>query len=130
LLPLAGRRAPVRRRLPRPGALPRRDAQLARRPLRRGVRGAGVVIHHVFANRTNVGDLLSARGIQALLHPEPVTEHLCDDPFVESTLAALAGAAPDDVVVVGGGGLFMDYFEPFWRGLLDVLGERPLCIWG
>ena len=40
------------------------------------------MIHHVFANRSNIGDWLSARGIQALLGPQRVMEHLCDEPFV------------------------------------------------
>ena len=44
------------------------------------------MIHHVYANRSNAGDWLSALGIQRLLAPLPVTEHLCDEPFVEETL--------------------------------------------
>jgi polysaccharide pyruvyl transferase WcaK-like protein len=88
------------------------------------------MIHHVFANRSNIGDWLSARGIQSLLAPLEVTEHLCDEPFIDETLTALSTLGRDDLIVIGGGGLFMDYFTPFWSGLLRV-GERvPFCIWG
>src|SRR5262249_9762440 len=89
-----------------------------------------VTIYHVFANRSNVGDWLSARGIQSLLAPLPVTELLCDEPFVPQTLERLSAAGPDDLVVIGGGGLFMDYFEPFWRGSAPVGEGVPFCLWG
>ena len=40
------------------------------------------MIHHVFANKSNIGDWLSAQGIQTLLHKycgrEKVLEHFCD----------------------------------------------------
>lgn len=88
------------------------------------------MIHHVFANRSNIGDWLSARAIQALLAPEPITEHLCDEPFVPETLSRLAEATPADLIVMGGGGLFMDYFVPFWEGFRDIAQRVPFCIWG
>ena len=88
------------------------------------------MIHHVFANRSNVGDWLSARGIQSLLAPLPITEHLCDEPFVPGTLEALATAAPNDLIVIGGGGLFMDYFTPFWKGFREIMDRHVFCIWG
>jgi hypothetical protein len=59
-----------------------------------------------------------------------VTEHLCDDPFVDETLAALAGLGPEDLVVMGGGGLFMDYFEPFWKGFAALAPRPRYCVWG
>src|SRR5688572_29116943 len=88
-----------------------------------------MVIHQVFANRSNAGDWLSARGIRSLLGQHAVREHLCDEPFVGQTLQALATATPDDLVVIGGGGLVMDYFAPLWRGLLQLPALR-LCLWG
>ena len=88
------------------------------------------MIHHVYANQSNVGDWLSARGIQALLAPWPVQEHFCDEPFVPDTLAALNGAGPDDYIVIGGGGLFMDYFAPFWEGFRVIASRVPFVIWG
>lgn len=91
-------------------------------------------LHHVFANRSNIGDWLSARGIQRLLREfEPdleIIEHLCDLPFVADTLARLEQAQPDELIVVGGGGLFMDYFEPFWRGFEPLAGRRRVVLWG
>ena len=88
------------------------------------------MIHHVFANRSNVGDWLSAKGIQRLLQPHSVTEHLCDEQFVTQTLAELRRLEPDDLVVIGGGGLFMDYFAPFWIGLAELGHRFRYCIWG
>lgn len=89
-----------------------------------------MTIHHVYANRSNIGDWLSALGIQRLLAPFAVEEHRCDDPFVPATLASLAKTTPDDIIVIGGGGLFMDYFAPFWSGLRDLAPRAALCLWG
>lgn len=89
-----------------------------------------MVIHHVFANRSNIGDWLSARGIQKLLAPHRIVEHLCDEPFVPQTLDALASASTDDLIVIGGGGLFMDYFTPFWVEFNKIAGKTPFCLWG
>jgi len=88
------------------------------------------VIHHVFANRSNIGDWLSAIGIQRALAPHAVTEHLCDDPFVPGTLAALARAGESDLIVIGGGGLLMDYFAPLWEGMAAIARRVPVCTWG
>lgn len=88
------------------------------------------MIHHVYANRSNIGDWQAAKALQRLLGTS-VVEHLCDAPFVRRTLERLTTVGPDDVVVVGAGGLFMDYFSDFWEGLLDGLPTRaPLVVWG
>ena len=88
------------------------------------------MIHHVYANQSNAGDWLSARGIQSLLAPLTVTEHFCDEPFVPKTLAALSQARPEDFIIIGGGGLFMDYFVPFWEGFQSIAARVPFVIWG
>jgi polysaccharide pyruvyl transferase WcaK-like protein len=88
------------------------------------------MIYHVFANRSNVGDWLSARGIQSLLAPLTFHELLCDEPFVAQTLETLSQATARDLILIGGGGLFMDYFVPFWRGFLKVVQGVPFCLWG
>jgi len=88
------------------------------------------MIHHVFANRSNIGDWLAAKGIQRLLRPHWVTEHLCDEVFVAQTLSALRELGPQDLVIIGGGGLFMDYFAPFWIGLSELRPRFRYCIWG
>src|SRR5258706_14684964 len=102
-------------------------------PQRRGIRHAGErrhMIYHVFANRSNVGDWLSARAIQDLLGPLQVAELCCDAAFVAATLKQLASATVNDLIVIGGGGLFQEYFLPFWRGLEDIARRVPFCIWG
>ncbi len=88
------------------------------------------MIHHVFANKSNIGDWLSARAIQRLLGPEPVSEYLCDEPFVPETLARLRQAGPGDLIIIGGGGLFMDYFAEFWEGFRVIAARVPFAIWG
>jgi polysaccharide pyruvyl transferase WcaK-like protein len=88
------------------------------------------MIHHVFANRSNIGDWLSTRRIQRLLAPAEVVERLCDEPFVSQTLSDLAHTSEADLIGIGGGGLFMDYFAPFWLGLRDLAPRVELCIWG
>jgi len=88
------------------------------------------MIHHVYANQSNVGDWLSAQGIQSLLRPWAVTEHFCDVPFVEETLTALGRLGERDLILIGGGGLFMDYFVPFWEGFRPIAARVPYVLWG
>ena len=85
-------------------------------------------VHHVFANRSNIGDWLSAAGIQVAVGE--VVEHLCDGPFVEQTLSQLAGLEARDRLIIGGGGLLMNYFEPLWRGLANRPPTCPVTLWG
>jgi hypothetical protein len=88
------------------------------------------MIHHVFANKSNAGDWLSARGIQSQLGGQEIREHFCDAPFVPETLSRLADASSSDLVVIGGGGLLMDYFTPFWEGFRPLAGRLKFCLWG
>lgn len=88
------------------------------------------MIHHVFANKSNIGDWLAAKGIQSLLNPLTVREHFCDEPFIAQTLERLSELTVEDLIVIGGGGLFMDYFTPFWDGFREIADRVPFCIWG
>jgi len=88
------------------------------------------MIHHVFATKSNIGDWMSAKGIQRLLSPYPVVESFCDDPFVSDTIDRLSRLSSTDLIVIGGGGLFMDYFSPFWEGFAPIAERVPFCIWG
>jgi polysaccharide pyruvyl transferase WcaK-like protein len=88
------------------------------------------MIYHVFANRSNIGDWLSAKGIQMLLKPYMVKECLCDTPFLPQTMDILSKATDMDLIVIGGGGLLMDYFMPFWENFLPIAEKVPFCIWG
>lgn len=94
------------------------------------------MIYHVFANRTNLGDWLSAQAIQMLLTEAlgfrpPLVECLCDEPFVPETLSRLEQSTdPGDGIVIGAGGLFMDYFAPFWEGFRSLADHLPFVIWG
>ena len=88
------------------------------------------MIYHIYANRSNIGDWLSAKGIQKLLSPLKITECLCDEPFVGETIKRLSQASSQDLIVIGGGGLLMDYFEPFWKKFEPIADRVPFCIWG
>ena len=88
------------------------------------------MVYHVFANRSNIGDWLSAKGIQKLLAPITVTECLCDEPFIKDTIDQLGQATEEDLIVIGGGGLLMDYFVPFWEAFKPIAERVPFCNWG
>ena len=88
------------------------------------------MIFHIYANKSNIGDWLSARGIQSLLTPHKVIELFCDESYLEETLESLKKASDHDFVVIGSGGLFMDYFIPFWEGFRNSAPRVPFCIWG
>ena len=88
------------------------------------------MIHHVFATKSNIGDWMSAKGIQHLLSPYQIVESFCDDPFVADTIGRLSRLSSSDLIVIGGGGLFMDYFSPFWEGFAAIAERVPFCIWG
>lgn len=88
------------------------------------------MIHHLFANKSNVGDWLSALGIQQLIAPARCVEHYCDVPMVPETMLALADVGPQDRIIIGGGGLFMDYFLPFWEAFEPLSRRVPFGIWG
>lgn len=88
------------------------------------------MIYHIYANRSNIGDWLSAKGIQKLLTPLEITECLCDVPFLEETMERLNNATKKDLIVIGGGGLLMDYFIPFWERFKPIADRVPFCIWG
>ncbi len=88
------------------------------------------MIYHIYANRSNIGDWLSAKGIQKLLAPLEIQECLCDEPFIEETMQCLSKAGKDDLIVIGGGGLLMDYFDSFWAAFRSVADRVPFCIWG
>ncbi|MBU1822982.1 MAG: polysaccharide pyruvyl transferase family protein, partial [Bacteroidetes bacterium] len=88
------------------------------------------MIYHIYANRSNIGDWLSAKGIQQLLYPLPITECLCDGPFVSDTIRTISHCKQGDLIVIGGGGLIMDYFEPFWQAFRPLAGRVPYVIWG
>ena len=88
------------------------------------------MIYHVYANRSNIGDWVSAKGIQELLSPAAITECFWDGPFVKDTIKRLSKASENDLIVIGGGGLLMDYFEPFWKSFDAIASRIPFCIWG
>ncbi len=71
------------------------------------------MIYHIYANRSNIGDWLSARGIQKLLAPLPIIECLCDEPFVEETLQSLSKASAKDIIIIGGGWFINGLFYSF-----------------
>lgn len=88
------------------------------------------MIYHIYANRSNIGDWLSAKGIQKLLSPLEVTECFCDVPFIKETIKRLSPATENDFIIIGGGGLLMNYFTPFWEAFKPIAERVPFCIWG
>lgn len=88
------------------------------------------MVHHVFACRTNVGDWLSALGIQAMLCPLSLREYWCDSAFASITIERLSRLPRDSTIVVGGGGLFHVCFREFWEGLQTIADRSRLYIWG
>jgi polysaccharide pyruvyl transferase WcaK-like protein len=88
------------------------------------------MIYHIYANQSNIGDWLSAQGIQKLLNPESLVECFCDTPFVGDTIEKLSHATSKDLIVIGGGGLLMDYFIPFWTAFKTISEKIPFCVWG
>ena len=64
------------------------------------------MIYHIFANKSNIGDWVSAKGIQSTLSGYPVTELFCDLPFVDETIQWRRSLRTDDFVIIGGGGLY------------------------
>lgn len=63
------------------------------------------MIVHVFATKSNIGDWLSARGIQQhLLDSFQIKELYCDSPCVDDTVKFLSGLSANDFVIIGGGG--------------------------
>jgi polysaccharide pyruvyl transferase WcaK-like protein len=89
-----------------------------------------MTLYHIFANKSNIGDWLSAKGIQSTVPKYKAIELLCDQPFIDDTLDRLRSVGPDDFVIIGGGGLFMDYFAPFWSSFLEVADDIAFGIWG
>jgi polysaccharide pyruvyl transferase WcaK-like protein len=88
------------------------------------------MIYHIYANQSNIGDWLSALGIQKLLGNQPICECFCDQPFIKQTLDQLNNASEKDLIIIGGGGLLMDYFIPFWEAFEPFSRKLRFCIWG
>lgn len=88
------------------------------------------MIYHIYANRSNIGDWLSAKAIQKLIGYQNITECFCDVPFIKDTIKKLSAATEKDLVIIGGGGLLMDYFTPFWEAFKPIGDRVPFCIWG
>jgi hypothetical protein len=91
---------------------------------------APTTFHFVTANESNVGDWMSAIGIRRLLGDPPHTLHFCDEYFLPETLPWMRCLGESDLMVIGAGGLFQEYFTPFWRGMSDLAGRVPYCLWG
>jgi polysaccharide pyruvyl transferase WcaK-like protein len=90
-----------------------------------------MTLYHVFANRSNIGDWMSARAIQSQLPAHlPLRELYCDEHYVADMLKILPELGADDALVIGGGGLFMDYFLPLWEGVRRIVDKTQVFIWG
>lgn len=95
-----------------------------------GLMSAGGQIFHISANRSNIGDWLSAMGIDITLAPLRIHPLYCDRRFVKRTMARLRYSEENDLIVIGGGGLLHGYFAPFWEALSQVSLRVPYVVWG
>jgi len=77
---------------------------------------------YIFADASNIGDRVSALGVQMLAGATGVELFASKValPATFRTLKWLQEHRADARVVVGGGGLLQECFDPFWRGLLKT----------
>lgn len=84
----------------------------------------------LYANDENIGDLLSARGIQSILKGSARLH-----PFEgrrAATARMLDHLGPDDTLVIGGGGLLKSTFDRTWEQVLEAQRRRGFAsvLWG
>ncbi len=83
----------------------------------------------LYANDWNVGDHLSARGIEECLGVTVSKVTFERNPRLAEVLNQLSD---QDLVIVGGGGLLKNSFDPFWQTFLDHQQRRGFAyaVWG
>jgi len=86
-------------------------------------------IFHVYANRINMGDLLSALAIKKL---SKVDYHdiLWTNGQYRKTIRIIQNLNPEDSIVIGGGGLLKDTFLPLWELILNNYKGNKIILWG
>ncbi len=86
-------------------------------------------IYHIYANKTNVGDLLSALAIKKFLKLNS-TDLFWTNGYFERTVKDLCNLNEKDVVIIGGGGLLKDYFFRLWETLIGNYKGNKMFLWG
>jgi polysaccharide pyruvyl transferase WcaK-like protein len=96
------------------------------------------MIFHIYADQTNIGDLLSARGIQRILGNLKMKEFIFreymekfgDNWHSEMCDEIQRSAKKGDLIIIGGGGLFHGCFENFWIEFLKREYSALSYLWG
>lgn len=91
-------------------------------------------IIQIFADKSNIGDWISALSIQELLKERSslnFSEYLLANfSVMDSTIKILNTLSKHDIVIIGGGGLLHPYFAPLWKSLHKMHFKFQLHIWG
>jgi polysaccharide pyruvyl transferase WcaK-like protein len=87
-------------------------------------------IVYVYANKRNVGDYISHRGVKKIINidgPSLFCTPIYKKRF-ESHLRKLKNRNPNIKLVIGGGGLLQSVFKDFWEYI--IASELDYCIYG
>jgi hypothetical protein len=86
-------------------------------------------ILHVFANKSNIGDYLSALSIKKYLCRK-TEDVLIDEHYFNRYKHSISTFTSKDIIIVGGGGVLKHNFFPFWDLLIKNYCGYKLIIWG
>ena len=85
--------------------------------------------YHVYANKMNVGDLLSAVAIKNLSKYD-YHDMLWTKGHYKRTTRLLDYLKPEDRIIIGGGGLLKDTFLPLWDLIIKNYQGNKIVLWG
>ncbi|MGB2963582.1 MAG: polysaccharide pyruvyl transferase family protein [Anaerolineales bacterium] len=86
-------------------------------------------VFHIYANKSNVGDFLSALAIKKLIKIK-LQDLYWTARNSEFTTRKLNELNENDIIIIGGGGLLKDYFLSMWEMLIKNYKGNKIVIWG